>query len=266
MRRLPLVLGYHCLGLVRPRHDPASLVVRPARFRAQVETLLSRGYEFVTVSAFAERLQATGPPEGVCALAFDDGSADNALLLPELLEDLGIPATLFICPGLLGQPHAWLAPEAGVRFMTTDELRAVAGHELVEIGSHTNLHADLSHATADEAYRELLSSRHALEELIGRPVRTFAYPFSRYSAACPAAAERAGYTCAVAGEAGGWKPYELRRESIAAWDRRTTFALKSRGLFNPLITSAPGRFALRLRRATVGLTREAFAGLPGKKP
>jgi peptidoglycan/xylan/chitin deacetylase (PgdA/CDA1 family) len=246
----PLVLGYHCLGTIAREQDPHHLVVSPERFRGQVQRLLGQGYEFVALSEFAARLRAFGPPAGVCALTFDDGTVDNAVLLPRLLETLGVPATLFVCPGLLGRPYPWLAPESRVRFMSEDELRAVARLPFIEVGSHTLEHPDLSDATADEAYRELAGSKRALEDLIGRPVQTFAYPFSRYSPACPAAAERAGYTCAVTGHGkGGWRPYELRREDIASWDRRITLALKSRGMFHSLLRSPPGRLALWARRS-----------------
>ena len=256
----PLVLGYHVLGDISPEHDRHHLAVSPARFRAQVERLLARSYEFVKLTEFATRLRAAGPPAGVCALTFDDGTVDNAVLLPGLLEELGVPATLFVCPGLLGRPYPSMAPAAGVRYMTADELRQAARHPLVEIGSHTIDHPDLSDATAGEAFRELSESKLALEELLAAPVQTFAYPYSRYSAACPPEAERAGYLCAVTGDGkGGWQPYELRREGIASWDNRLTFALKSRGVFHPLLRSRPGRLALRARRAWVARSERRVA-------
>jgi peptidoglycan/xylan/chitin deacetylase (PgdA/CDA1 family) len=246
----PLVLGYHCLGQVAKEHDPSRLAVAPARFEAQVRSLLDRGYELVTVSQFVERLHDLGPPRGVCALTFDDGSVDNATLLPDLLARLRVPATIFVCPGLLGRPHPFLSPEAGVRLMSAEELQALSRVRGVEIGSHTAEHADLGSATAEEAYRELASSKQMIEGLLGSAVTSFAYPFGRYSPACPAAAKRAGYTCAVTGEGrGGWTPYELRREGIAAWDGRVTFGLKSRGLGHAFLRSPLGRKVLAWRRA-----------------
>ena len=74
--------------------------------------------------------------------------------------------------------------------MSADALREVARLPFVEIGSHTNTHADLSAATEDEAYRELSSSRRALEDLLNLRVTSLAYPFCHYSAACPRAAKR----------------------------------------------------------------------------
>jgi peptidoglycan/xylan/chitin deacetylase (PgdA/CDA1 family) len=241
------VLAYHSVDRVARKHDPRNLVVSPSRFRQQVESLLARGYAFVKVTDFADRLRVSGPPTGVCAITFDDGRADSLLI--DLLRDLDVPCTLFVCPGLLGQPDPWLLRESGVRLLYADALREVARLPFVEIGSHTNEHADLSAATEDEAYRELSSSRQALENLLNLRVTSVAYPFCHYSAACPRSAQRAGYTCAVTCEGrGGWLPFELRREAIAAWDGRLSFALKSRGGAHMVLRSHVGRLALRLRR------------------
>ena len=128
--------------------------------------------------------------------------------------------------------------------MLAEELRELAASPFAEIGSHTTTHADLSGASEAEAYREMVSSKRALEELLQRPVESFAYPKCGYSLACPEAARRAGYKVAVTcAGLGGWRPFELSRESIDSLDGRFGFALKSRRLFWPLRESSPGRFA-----------------------
>jgi peptidoglycan/xylan/chitin deacetylase (PgdA/CDA1 family) len=252
MMRPPLVLAYHAIGRVAPEHDPDDLVVAPEQFCFHVERLKSRGYRFVTSREFARLLRSAAPLDGVCALTFDDGSVDNGLVLPDLLERLDVPATLFVCPGLLGRPHPWLSAESGVRLMNAEELERTSQLEFIEIGSHTNEHMDMSNAGAEEAYREMASSKQALEDRIGKPVDSFAYPFCRYSPACPAAAERAGYTSAAAGPGGTWHPYELRRELMDPRDWRLRFGLKSRGVFRPLVSSPPGRLVRRTRVALRG--------------
>jgi peptidoglycan/xylan/chitin deacetylase (PgdA/CDA1 family) len=247
--RPPLVLAYHAIGDVPRELDPDGLVVPASDIRAQIERLREREYEFVTAREFARRLRADESLAGVCSLTFDDGSLDNATILPGILRALDVPATLYVCPGLLGKPHPWVLPEAGMRLMDLDELRAVAELPFIEIGSHTNNHLDLEPITdASHAYGELRSSKLAIEELIGRPVDSLAYPYGRYSSACPAAAERAGFTnAATCGLRGGWHPYELRRELIAPGDLSLRFELKIRGLFRPLVSSPPMRLRRRLR-------------------
>jgi peptidoglycan/xylan/chitin deacetylase (PgdA/CDA1 family) len=253
VHRPPLVLAYHSIGSVPPEQDPDALVVPQETFLSHVERLKARGYRFVKASEFAARLRSDSSVEATCALTFDDGAVDNATVVPDLLEKLGVPATLFVCPGLLGKPYPWLRPESGMRLMNAEELERASRLDAIEIGSHTNEHMDMSLVGADVAYEEMVSSKRALEDMIGMPVESFAYPFCRYSAACPAAAERAGYTAAFAGPYGSWRPYELRRELLELRDGPLRFALKSRGLFHPLARSAPGRLIRGIRRPAATL-------------
>jgi peptidoglycan/xylan/chitin deacetylase (PgdA/CDA1 family) len=245
-----VLLAYHGLGDVPRALDPDGLVVPPASFRRQVGILRRRGYEFVTQREFARRLRAAGgPPPATAVLTFDDGPEDNATLLPGLLEELGVPATLFVNAGLLGEPYRWVAPETGIRVMSERQLLDLVRHPLVEIGSHTSGHTSLADADEATAYAEMEGSRVELEELLGVEVRSFAYPDCHYSPACPAAARRALYTSAVTCDGrGGWDPFELRRESPSPGDGRLTFELKARGRFHRVRALPPVRLALRATR------------------
>lgn len=242
------MLAYHGLGRFPRELDPYNLMLDPARLRAQVRSLRRRGYSFVRLSQLAGWIDGR-PPRAVCALTFDDGTLDNLTLLAPLLRELRLPATVFACPGILGEPHFAMPPAAGVRLMDAGELQQLSRFEQIEIGSHTVAHTDLSRADGEQALADMSESKRMLEELLQREVGAFAYPKCDYSRACPQAAESAGYELAVtcAGR-GGWKRFELARESIAAIDGRLTFELKSRKLFDPLRASSAGRLATRALR------------------
>jgi peptidoglycan/xylan/chitin deacetylase (PgdA/CDA1 family) len=175
----PLILLYHGIDRVPHELDPSNLIVDPERFREQIALLKKRGYYFVTVSDFVRRIDVR-PPRKLCAITFDDGSADNAHVLRDLLEEFDVPATVYVCPGLLGDPHPFLPDQAGIRLMNLRELQSVAAHPLFEIGAHTNKHMDISSATHEEAFREMVESKATLEEYTGAPVPTFAYPAGGY--------------------------------------------------------------------------------------
>ena len=228
----PLTLAYHGIDDIPSRCDPARLFVSPTRFAAQVRSLIRRGYRFVHMSEFVKRLEAQSDLRGLCVLTFDDGSEDNATILAPILRELRVPATLYVCPGLLGGPYPWTEPEAGVRFMSEKTLVDLSRDPLIEIGSHTREHGLLANASAEDAYREMAASKSDLEELLDLEVSSFAYPRCKYSPACPPAARRAGYTSAVTcGQRGGWEPFQLQREAIRRDDGSVTFALKARGLY-----------------------------------
>jgi peptidoglycan/xylan/chitin deacetylase (PgdA/CDA1 family) len=243
---------------VAPAHDPIRLFVTPSKLGAHVRRLLGRGYSFVTMSDFAAGLHAGRDLKRTCALTFDDGVDDRVV---DVLESLGVPGTIYVCPGLMGRPYPWTAEQAGERLMSADRVRALAENPLIEFGSHTNEHTVLESATAEEAYREMASSKQALEDLLNRPAVSFCYPRCSYSPACPEAAERAGYTSAVTcGRRGSWSPFELRRESLHTPDGPLTFALKSRGLYYSVREIPPARLA---RWATRQFRHRAERSGPG---
>jgi peptidoglycan/xylan/chitin deacetylase (PgdA/CDA1 family) len=141
--------------------------------------------------------------------------------------------------------------------MTREELRRLAALPLTEIGSHTSRHEDLSRASQAEAYHEMVESKDALEDMLQRSIQSFSYPRCLYSAACPEAARKAGYSVAVTCVGlGGWRQFELTREVIDSLDGRIGFALKSRRLFWPLRESTVGHIA----RAAVRPVRHRSLG------
>jgi len=239
------VLAYHGVGRYSRPLDPRYLMVDPERFRGQIETVRRRGYRFVPLLDFPALLaEEDGPPDGVCALTFDDGTVDQLEVIAPFLAELKLPATYFVCPGLLGEPHFAFPAAAGVRMMTREQLRRLAALPLTEIGSHTGTHADLSRASEAEAYHEMVQSKDTLQDMLQRSIQSFAYPRCLYSGACPEAARKAGYSVAVTCVGlGGWRQFELTREVIDSLDGRIGFALKSRRLFWPLRESTFGRVA-----------------------
>lgn len=245
----PLVLAYHGVAPVARELDPYGLMLPRDVLQRQLLRLRRRGYEFVHQAEFARRLQTGEDVDGTCSLTFDDGTSDYHEHLLPLLAELDVPATFFVCPGLLGEPYPFVEPGAGVRFMTRAELLDVAAHPLVEIGSHTRKHVQLGKATEEQAYEEIVACKAELEDMLGVAVPSFAFPNCEYSADAPKAAHRAGHTSAVTGGGrGGLIPFELRRESPSPVDGRLTFELRTRGWFHrvrdtPLAQLA--RWALR---------------------
>lgn len=85
-------------------------------------------------------------------------------------------------------------------FMSATDIKAIADDPLVEIGGHTLSHPLLKTLPDDEAYREIVQNKKDLEGLLGRSVKTFAYPFG-HAPACGAReytlVQKAGYKVAV---------------------------------------------------------------------
>lgn len=85
-------------------------------------------------------------------------------------------------------------------FLSWEELGAWVRRG-IGIGSHTHTHPNLGRLSEDRQREELASSRARLEERLGVPIRTLAYPFGTgdsYSAATQQLARESGYESAFA--------------------------------------------------------------------
>jgi peptidoglycan/xylan/chitin deacetylase (PgdA/CDA1 family) len=94
-------------------------------------------------------------------------------------------------------------------------------------------HRDLRRLEGVELARELGRSKAAIEELTGRPCRTFAYPFGLLDERVGRPMERAGYELAFAWLPGPRRRLEASRLPSPIRHGGWTLALKMRGLRRP---------------------------------
>ena len=109
------------------------------------------------------------------ALTFDDGFRAHYQHVFPLLERHGIKGTFYLITDEVTSEGT--APRG--RYGVWEEFRTMAdaGHE---IGSHTLTHPSLQGALATEVIRQMADSRKAIEEHIGRPCLTLAYPYCQH--------------------------------------------------------------------------------------
>jgi peptidoglycan/xylan/chitin deacetylase (PgdA/CDA1 family) len=161
----------------------------------------------------AERLHALGVAQTHLKSVSE---ADRPRLLERLLASL--------------EPVAQEPPK---QFMLSwDEVRELRGLGF-SIGAHTETHPILSRLEPEDARREILGSRQAIERALGQPVRAFAYPNGGVNDYTPVTVQlvaEAGFTCAVTTRRGlniaSTAPLELHRGG--AWDvHMPTYALQT---------------------------------------
>lgn len=109
-RRKAVILTYH--GLLALPPPPATrtlhkIFVTAEQFRAQMALLRAR-YQVLPLSQLVERLAAGETGERLAAVTFDDGWRTTRTLAAPILDELGIPATVFIATGLMDTPHRGL--------------------------------------------------------------------------------------------------------------------------------------------------------------
>lgn len=250
--RPPLVLVYHGIGDVPLRSDPHGLFVRPADLRRHVGRLRSWGYRSLPFGELASALARGEDVAACCALTFDDALTDERTELGSMLEELDVPATVFVPTALMGLPH----PAVGGRVMTADEV-ADLDRAGVEIGSHSDTHRDLSALSFTEARDDLERSRGRLEEVVGRPVRVAAYPFGRATEETVRACREAGFeaACLISGKGSWGDPFRIPRQDMDAAGTMLGLWLKRDDRYEPLMRTIPGRAGRRLVRSWRILTR-----------
>jgi peptidoglycan/xylan/chitin deacetylase (PgdA/CDA1 family) len=137
---------------------------------------------------YAEVLLGRRPlPDRAVLLTFDDGFADLVDVVAPALAARGLRGTAFVTTGYLGRP-GYLSRNALTQLATTD----------MEIGAHSVNHPHLDLEPPAVAHEEVVSSRTRLEDLLGRPVTSFAYPHGSHTRLTKSFVAGAGYVTAHA--------------------------------------------------------------------
>ena len=101
----------------------------------------------------------------------------------------------------LDQLTAWVGfqaqPSLSRRTMTTDEIRRMGHEGVMQIGAHTINHPPLPAHESQVQLEQILGSRDRLQEILGFPVATFAYPHGEYSPETIRILQESGFHCAV---------------------------------------------------------------------
>jgi peptidoglycan/xylan/chitin deacetylase (PgdA/CDA1 family) len=217
---LPAVLTYHSV------QSAASVVtVSPELFAWQMEWLAGSGIPVVPL----ERLAAT--PGGV-ALTFDDAYRDFLDTALPVLQRHGLPASLFAVTGYCRQGGQWL-DWSGL---------AEAARAGVTVGAHSVTHANLAALPAAAAEAELRDCRRELEDRLGSPVASCAYPYGLSTPELRAWARRE-----FALGCGTRLDYVSPAADLADLPRLDAYYLRPKGVFRRLMRSE-GRAYLALRR------------------
>lgn len=224
--RGPVVLMYHSIS--NGRMSPANQWSVSARnFKNQLSLLQSEGWTSVCVS---DLLHADSLPPRTVVITFDDGYADNFEHVFRILSDCGMRSTWFIVSRDVGKLSSWKDANNQVRpMLAAQQLREMAASG-IEIGAHTRTHARLPEMDMMRIEEEVTGSKKDLEDMLGLPITSFAYPYGLFNEKCVETVKKAGFTVACTSRTGwfGSDPdlLRVRRVAIFSHDRLSTFARK----------------------------------------
>ncbi len=198
-RLTPPIFMYHEVMDIQPQTDAMRQVIaiRPNHIEEQFKYLEENNYLTLFVSEFVAKL-GTQIPEKTVVLTFDDGTSDVYDTVLPLIKKYQMKITVFANPGFDGTNGR----------MTYAQLRELSESGLVEIGAHTMRHVDLTAIPDDDARMEIQYSKEVLEQIIGKAVTAFAYPFGRFGYREEKMVADAGFRIALAADSSHGKNYK----------------------------------------------------------
>jgi peptidoglycan/xylan/chitin deacetylase (PgdA/CDA1 family) len=231
LRKRPVVLAYHGVGSTDEGNDPDRLIVSANHLKEHIHLLRGRGYRFLTAEEALDVATASGLPAATAVLTFDDGFENWLTHAAPLLQELGVPATFFVCGAWDGGQHPEVRGALG-RLLDRAGWARLAGMGM-ELGSHAFTHRDLRTLNDEELTTELIASKQAVEETTGRICRTIAYPFGLFDERVQRAVGRAGYEGAFDWLPGRWDPFAIPRLPGPPRHGARRLSLKLLGLRRP---------------------------------
>lgn len=175
------VLLYHSISKKNNYDNLWALNIE--NFKSHLDYLLSSKHDIYA----AESLERIIPKNGY-VITFDDGLIDNfEFAAPELLTRK-IPFTIFVIANELKQSNN--------KYLSVSMLRELSENSLVNIGSHSFNHIRLDQCSAKQLEHEIFSSKSYLEDLTGKEISLFSYPFGAYNNLVKSSVRSAGYKLA----------------------------------------------------------------------
>jgi peptidoglycan/xylan/chitin deacetylase (PgdA/CDA1 family)/GT2 family glycosyltransferase len=187
-----------CALMLHSIHEPeseseASYYVSPGRFHRLMRWFDASGRKTARLSEYAK---GALDPNHVL-LTFDDGYDDLYQKLLPLALEKGYTAVIYLVADRIGSSNMW-DQQKGLRarkLLTAEQIREMQKYGF-EFGSHTLSHPFLPDLSDAELQREVVDSKHRLEDILGTEVSSFAYPYGGVDRRVRAAVARGGYKLA----------------------------------------------------------------------
>jgi peptidoglycan/xylan/chitin deacetylase (PgdA/CDA1 family) len=171
------ILTFHAI-----EDRPSIMTISPRVFNGGLARLHAKGYRTVSLLEAVDCLRRGVPfPARAVVLTFDDGYRSVYTEAFPSLRRHGMTATVFLTVGDRGpKAKTERLPSLNGRSMLSWEEIRLMRQEGIECGAHTLTHPDLTRLPADRLVAEVCGGKAILEDTLGTPVTTFAYPYGRY--------------------------------------------------------------------------------------
>lgn len=243
------ILTYHRTCVPESDRERPTFNVTPTRLREQLSGLLRRGFLPWPLSRALDHCRrGLAIPRKTFVVTFDDGYANNVTQALPVLEELAIPATIFLATAYLDtdqpfpfddwQPQGdrWRCRDAWVP-LTRAQCRTACASGLIELGCHTHTHQAFRHRP--ELFRDdLRAASAALQREFEIEQPLFSFPFGIADEELIRVARQAGMRCGLTTQPrlvhAASDPFTWGRFHVAQSDSSATLTVKLSGWYDAL--------------------------------
>ncbi|NGY36646.1 polysaccharide deacetylase family protein [Flavobacterium sp. XN-5] len=160
--------------------------VKPVDFAAQMKALSEAGYNSILPEQLYEYLVHNAPlPAKPIMITFDDTRAEQYSIGAGEMKKYGFKGVFFVMTVSINRPG----------YMGKEEIKSLADEGHV-VAAHTWDHHMVTKYSGEDWNTQLVKPKAKLEEIIGKPLTDFAYPFGLWNTAAIPELKKSGYEMA----------------------------------------------------------------------
>lgn len=164
-RYVAVALMYH---RVSDEGNNSDITVSTKNFERQIK-YLKKNFNIVPLDELVDaNIRHSKIEKSIVAITFDDGFRDNYADAYPILRKHNVPATIFVVTDYIDYGY----------MLSKDEIKTMQNGNIT-FGAHTKTHRVLSDLDRESAFIEINDSKFALEEILQKEVKYFAYPYGK---------------------------------------------------------------------------------------
>ena len=234
--RYPRILMYHKIDTHTNDRKRNKWRVIVNDFEAQMAWFHKNNWHSFTMSELIAAQNVL--PKKSFVVTFDDGYEDNYTNALPILKKYNIKATIYLVPEQIHNHWENFKYKDFDKLLSQKHIHTMLKSGLIEFGSHTTDHYNLTRIDNDKAQYQIQKSKEMVENITHQPCNAFAYPYGKYNDGLLTYVQQAAYTNAVTVQRGVFKPnddpFAIKRIGILGTESFFDFYLKISRIRNKL--------------------------------
>ena len=209
--------------------------VKPKDFEKQMRWFYENNWNSFTILELSKLEEI---PSKSFVITFDDGFEDNYLNAFPILKKYNIKATIYLVPNQ--KVNYWEEQNTSSlsNLLNKEQILQMQNSGLIEFGSHTISHVNLSKIDDEQLLIELRKSKKEIENIIKNPCYSFAYPYGKFNEKIIDFVRNSGYSNATVVKRGLFEKnddiFAIKRIGILGTESFFDFLLKISRIRNKL--------------------------------